>query len=175
MFLTDYAKLTGKYLHWSVFWTKLQPSNLPFATLIKEETPAQVLSCEFWEIFKNTFFIKHLCVTPSVTLTLLKYDFQFIVHFSPTVATYQIIYQTQWIWYCWRAPAKWSITVHLCSKSNKWIWLNWQWVFTTFYLKELQSGLLVLKSLNTSSLRLHNFCFKAESISRDLNARLGKL
>ena len=114
--LNRLRKINRKISCWGVFLTKLQPSNFQFATLIKEEAPAQVLSCEFWEVFKNTFFIKHLCVTPSVTLTLLKYDFQFIVHFSPTVATYQIIYQTQWIWYRWRAPAKWSITLHLCSK-----------------------------------------------------------
>ena len=114
--LNRLRKINRKISALERIFNKVATIHLPFATLIKEETPAQVLSCEFWEIFKNIFFIKHLCVTPSVTLALLKYDFQFIVHFSPTVATYQIIYQTQWIWYCWRAPAKWSITVHLCSK-----------------------------------------------------------
>ena len=32
---------------------------------IKKETLAQVFSCEFWEIFKNTFFIEHLRETTS--------------------------------------------------------------------------------------------------------------
>ena len=33
----------------------------------KKETPIQVFSCEFYEIFKNTFFlIEHLHRTPSV-------------------------------------------------------------------------------------------------------------
>ena len=34
-------------------------------TLLKKEALAQVFSCEFWEIFKNTFFIEHL-MTASV-------------------------------------------------------------------------------------------------------------
>ena len=33
---------------------------------IKKETLAQVLSCGFLEIFKNTFFTEHLWVTASV-------------------------------------------------------------------------------------------------------------
>ena len=32
---------------------------------IKKETPAQVFSCEFWEIPKNTLFTKHLWTTAS--------------------------------------------------------------------------------------------------------------
>ena len=32
---------------------------------IKKETLAQLFSCEFWEIFKNTFFIEHIPVTAS--------------------------------------------------------------------------------------------------------------
>ena len=32
---------------------------------IKKETPAQVFVCEFWEIFKNTFFKEHLRRTAS--------------------------------------------------------------------------------------------------------------
>ena len=36
--------------------------------LIKKEALAQVLSCEFCEIFKNTFFTEHLWTTASMTL-----------------------------------------------------------------------------------------------------------
>ena len=32
---------------------------------IKKEALAQVFSCEFWEIFKNTFSTKHLWTTAS--------------------------------------------------------------------------------------------------------------
>ena len=33
---------------------------------INKEPLAQVFSCEFWEISKNTFFIEHLWTTASV-------------------------------------------------------------------------------------------------------------
>ena len=64
-------------------------------TLIKKETSAQVFSSEFCEIFKNTFLIKQLRATASVILALVICDFQFILHFSSTFVTFQIIYQTQ--------------------------------------------------------------------------------
>ena len=34
---------------------------------MKKETPAQVSSCEFWEIFKNIFSTEHLRATASGT------------------------------------------------------------------------------------------------------------
>ena len=36
---------------------------------IKKETLAQVFSCEFCEISKNTFFTEHLWTTTSVSLS----------------------------------------------------------------------------------------------------------
>ena len=33
--------------------------------ILKRETPTQVLSCEFCEIFKNAFFAEHLWTTAS--------------------------------------------------------------------------------------------------------------
>ena len=62
------------------FLIKLQA---PFATLlkkrpwhsfIKKETLAQVFSCEFWEIFKGTFFTEHLRRTASVDLLFKKFS-----------------------------------------------------------------------------------------------------
>ena len=44
--LRNFAKFTGKHLCQSLFF--------------KKETLAQVLSCEFCEIFKSTFFTEHL-------------------------------------------------------------------------------------------------------------------
>ena len=41
------------------------------ATLLKKETLAQVFSCEFCEIFKNTFFTEHLRTTASVSISEL--------------------------------------------------------------------------------------------------------
>ena len=44
--LENFAKFTGKHLCQSLF----------FNNFIKKETLAQMFSCEFYEIFKNTFF-----------------------------------------------------------------------------------------------------------------------
>ena len=46
------------------FWIKLQTSSCNF---IKKQTLAQVFSCTFCEIFKNTFFTEYLRVTTSTT------------------------------------------------------------------------------------------------------------
>ena len=46
------------------FLIKLQACRLQF--IIKKETPMQMFSCEFFEIFKNTFFTENLLTTASV-------------------------------------------------------------------------------------------------------------
>ena len=43
--------------------------------LIKEETLAQVFSCEFCEIFKDTFFIEHLRLRLLITISPVR-DFK---------------------------------------------------------------------------------------------------
>ena len=48
----NFVKFTGKHLCWGLFLNKV--AGLRPATLL-EETPTQVFSCEFCEIFKNTF------------------------------------------------------------------------------------------------------------------------
>ena len=50
--LRNFAKFTGKHLCWSLFFNKV-PRLRP-ATLLKKAL-AQVFSCEFLEISKNTF------------------------------------------------------------------------------------------------------------------------
>ena len=50
--LRNFVKFTGKYLCQGLFFNKV-------AGLIKKEALAQVFSCEFCEIFKNTFFTEH--------------------------------------------------------------------------------------------------------------------
>ena len=54
----NFAKFTGKHLCQSLFFNKVA----------EKETLAQVFSCEFCKIFKNTFFTEHLRTTASVTL-----------------------------------------------------------------------------------------------------------
>ena len=47
-------------------FTKKTTVGLQPATLLKENTPTQMFSCELCKNFKNTFFIEHLQVTASV-------------------------------------------------------------------------------------------------------------
>ena len=56
--LRNFTKFTGKHLWHSLFFNKV-------AAL------AQVFSCEFCEISKNTFFTEHLWTTASVCLAML--------------------------------------------------------------------------------------------------------
>ena len=43
-------------------------AGLEASNVIKKETLAQVLSCEFCEISKNTFFTEHLWTTASIII-----------------------------------------------------------------------------------------------------------
>ena len=56
--LRNFAKFLGKHLCQSFFFEKV-------AGLRKKETLTRVFSCEFCEIFKNTFFTEHLWTTAS--------------------------------------------------------------------------------------------------------------
>ena len=54
----NFEKFTGKHLRQSLFFNKV--ADLRLITLLKKETRAQVFSCEYFTIFKNTFFIDQL-------------------------------------------------------------------------------------------------------------------
>ena len=47
------------------FLINLHPSDWNY---IKKETVAQVISCEFWAMFKKTFFTKHLWATATARI-----------------------------------------------------------------------------------------------------------
>ena len=55
--LNNFSKFKGKH--------RIQSECGKACNFIKKETLAQVFSCEFWEISKNTFFTEHLQVTAS--------------------------------------------------------------------------------------------------------------
>ena len=65
--LRNFAKFTGKQLCRSFFLNKV--ADLRPATLLKR-TVAQVFSCEFCEIYKNTFFHKTPLVAASEQLSI---------------------------------------------------------------------------------------------------------
>ena len=58
--LKNFTILTGKHLCWSFFLIKLQALRLH-----EKEIPTQVFSCEYCEIFKDTYFEEHLRTTAS--------------------------------------------------------------------------------------------------------------
>ena len=55
--LKNFAKIVGKHLCQSLFFKKV--AGLRPATLLKNETLAQVFSCEFCEISKSTSFLQN--------------------------------------------------------------------------------------------------------------------
>ena len=57
----NFSKFAGKHLCLSLFFNKVASLK----TLLKKKTLAQVLSCEFSEIFQNTLFTEHLWMTAS--------------------------------------------------------------------------------------------------------------
>ena len=67
--LRNFAKFTRKHLCQSLFFNKV--AGLRPVTFLKKETLAQVFSCEFCKIFKNTFFTKHLRTTASMAQEFL--------------------------------------------------------------------------------------------------------
>ena len=58
--LRNLTKFTGKHLWQSLLFNKGVACNF-----IKKKTLAQVFSCEFFGISKNTFFTEHLWTTAS--------------------------------------------------------------------------------------------------------------
>ena len=70
--LTDFAKFTGKHLCQSLFLNKVErPGGLKAYNFIKKETLAQVFSCEFCEISKNTFLHRTRLVAASLHRSFL--------------------------------------------------------------------------------------------------------
>ena len=70
--LKNFAKFTRKHLGQSLFLNKVAGAACNF---IIKETLAQAFSCEFCEIFKNTFFYRTPPVAASDNLKLLLFRF----------------------------------------------------------------------------------------------------
>ena len=69
--LKDFVIFKGKHLCWSLFLIKLLAFRPAFSFKSLKETPRQVISCAYREIFKNIFFNR----TPPVTAFLSSYCF----------------------------------------------------------------------------------------------------
>ena len=66
--LKNFPKFTGKHLCQSLFFNKADSEACNF---IKKGILAQVFSCEFCVISKNTFFTEHLWTTTSVLMVMI--------------------------------------------------------------------------------------------------------
>ena len=71
--LKNFVKFTGKHLCQSFFFNKVADLRPKACNFIKKETLAQMLSCEFCKIFKNTFFTEHLWMTASKNHSQVSY------------------------------------------------------------------------------------------------------
>ena len=86
--LRNFVKFSGKHLCQSLF----MPQACNF---IKKESLAQVFSCEFFEIFKSTFFTEHLRATAS---GYLRISFRcFPVNFLKFLITPSFIEHLWWL------------------------------------------------------------------------------
>ena len=64
-----------------VFYEKRCCRRTEGFNFVKKETPAQVFSCEFGEISKNTLFTEHLCTTASDFICGVFFIFSIIKNF----------------------------------------------------------------------------------------------
>ena len=71
--LKNFPNFTRKHLCQSLFFNEVA---VLASNYIKKETLAQVFSCEFWAIFKNTYFYR----TPLVAASELRHEYD-IKHF----------------------------------------------------------------------------------------------
>ena len=62
------AKFTGKHLRQGLFLNKVAGLRPKACNFLKKETLAQVLSCECYEVFKNTYFYRTPLVAASEKL-----------------------------------------------------------------------------------------------------------
>ena len=72
--LVNFAKLTGIHLCQGLFFNKVAGLRPEACNFIKKKTLTQMYSCEFCEIYKNTFFTEHVQPTASEKLKILKFQ-----------------------------------------------------------------------------------------------------
>ena len=90
--LKNFSKFTRKHLYQGLFFNKV--AGLRPATLLK--TLAQVFSCEFWKISKNTFFYKTPPVGASGVASFMiwrkpKLDVKISI-FDPSISVLSLVY-----------------------------------------------------------------------------------
>ena len=85
-FFKNFVNFTGKHLSWSLFFLiKLQAFSL--------KTPTQVLSCEVWVTFRNTYFEEHLQATASGGILWKSCSLKLRNIHRTKVASYKVFYE----------------------------------------------------------------------------------
>ena len=74
--VANFAKFTGKHLYQGLFLNRFASHACNF---IKKEALVQVFLCGFCEVFKNTFFTKHLRTTASAFKIKEKWEYNYLI------------------------------------------------------------------------------------------------
>ena len=82
--LRNFVKFTGKHLPQRLFYNKVAGLRPEACNFIIKESLAQVFSCEFWKISKNTYFYRTPLVAASV-----REDFIYYIRYTRGHQTYQ--------------------------------------------------------------------------------------
>ena len=131
------AIFTGKHLCWSFFLIKSQTWR---PAILLKKSPTQVLSCEYCEIFKNSFFIEHFwwqLLFHSFLANIPLYSDAF--HYSEAIETYENT-STKWVKYFLSTPC-----------------IIWRWYVLSSKLKKRQVQLPSMAWENDSHLLFQAF------------------
>ena len=114
--LRNFTKLTGKHRCQGLLFNKVSGRASNF---VKKETLAQVFSCEFYEISKNTFFTEHLRTTASVIFPFSSGSFLYSL--QVTLIKGGVKFWADWKWLIFtyfHHPSNDEIMKDRCNKFN---------------------------------------------------------
>ena len=100
--LRNVAKFTGNHLCQSIFFNKVAGA----CNFIKKETLAQVFSCEFCEISKNTFFTEHVWATASYCVCVILVSLYSIRELPLPDGMRRYMFGTRKSWSCSKSTEK---------------------------------------------------------------------
>ena len=100
--LRNIAKYTGKHLHQSLFFNKVLRLASAF-NLIKKETLAQVFSCEFCKIYKNSLHTEHFLwlLLNCIRFAKCLYNFFIYIYMHKIIHTKILLWEKKHISYYW--------------------------------------------------------------------------
>ena len=164
----------AKHLFQSRFLIKLQAETCNFN---KKETLAQSLSCEFWKIIKNSFFIEHLRWLDLVNIYALTFKLTALVkNFKNNKLRSKKSYLLKWwikskkMWVTWSISKEegWESCRFVLAFFCIFFWKWWQMTYQMTYPEVLGHQIKFHGSVNT-------YTFTITSVpSRFCPQKLGK-